>query len=60
MININNIIFLYTIVATVCKIFDYFGVGAINWLWIIGPFWIVTLGPWLYKAVFRIFFSGRR
>ena len=60
MISINNIIFLYTILAVIGKVFDFFGADAVSWLWIVGPFWIVTLGPWIYKLVFRIFFSGRR
>jgi hypothetical protein len=58
--NLNNIVFAYTIVMTIAKVFSFFGAEQVPWLWVIGPFWIVTLGPWVYRVIFSLFFSNPR
>lgn len=50
----NNIIYFYTIVATVLKIWNpYNCMDSISWPWVIAPFWIAVLGPWVFKALFK-------
>ncbi len=54
----NNLVYLYTIVATVIKIWNPYNMGdEISWLWVIAPFWIAVLGPWVFKALFKSILS---
>ena len=54
----NNLVYLYTIIATVLKIWNpYNCMDNISWIWVIAPFWIAVLGPWVFKALFKTLLS---
>lgn len=54
----NNLVYIYTIIATVLKIWNpYNCMDSISWIWVIAPFWIAVLGPWVFKALFKTLLS---
>lgn len=51
----DRLIYLYTVVATVLKLFGWLGFENVSWMVVILPFWIVILGPQVIRFTFYLY-----
>lgn len=47
-----SIIYIYTIVAFLLKWYQAPFMEHFSWWWIIAPFWVITLGPKIFRYIF--------